>query len=54
MELEGLKRALDNMERSDVVVREVVTDRHPQVRKFFRLERPEVDHFIDAWHVGKG
>lgn len=54
MELEGLKRALQDLDDRGVAIEEVVTDRHPQVRKFFKTERPEVNHFIDAWHVAKG
>ncbi|KAH7967961.1 hypothetical protein HPB52_004402 [Rhipicephalus sanguineus] len=33
MELEGLKRAQVSLEDSDVFVTEIVTDRHPQVRR---------------------
>ncbi|KAH9378879.1 hypothetical protein HPB48_013448 [Haemaphysalis longicornis] len=54
MELEGLKRALKELTDHGVVVTEVVTDRHPQVRKYFRTEQPDVDHLFDAWHVAKG
>lgn len=48
MELEGLKRALQDLDDRGVVIAEVVTDRHPQVRKFFTTERPEVNNFFDA------
>ncbi|XP_072140145.1 uncharacterized protein, partial [Dermacentor andersoni] len=54
MELEGLKRALTSLDESGIIVTEVVTDRHPQVRRYFKSERPEVDHLFDAWHVCKG
>ncbi|XP_077548003.1 uncharacterized protein LOC144160657 [Haemaphysalis longicornis] len=54
MELEGLKRALKELTDHGVRVTEVVTDRHPQVRKYFRTEQPDVDHLFDAWHVAKG
>ncbi|KAH7986783.1 hypothetical protein HPB49_025756 [Dermacentor silvarum] len=54
MELEGLKRALASLDESGVNVTEAVTDRHPQVRRYFKSERPEVDHLFDAWHVCKG
>ncbi|KAH6920867.1 hypothetical protein HPB50_028142 [Hyalomma asiaticum] len=54
MELEGLKRALGSLEASGVHVKEVVTDRHPQVRRYFKVEKPDVDHLFDAWHVCKG
>lgn len=54
MELEGLKRALKELTDSGVRVAEVITDRHPQVRKYFRTQQPDVDHRFDAWHVAKG
>ncbi|XP_070390072.1 uncharacterized protein [Dermacentor albipictus] len=54
MELEGLKRALASLDHSGIIVTEAVTDRHPQVRRYFKSERPEVDHLFDAWHVCKG
>ncbi|KAH7941404.1 hypothetical protein HPB49_013371 [Dermacentor silvarum] len=53
MELEGLKRALASLDESGVNVTEVVTDRHPQVRRYFKSDRPEMDHLFDAWHVYK-
>ncbi|KAH9364681.1 hypothetical protein HPB48_015315 [Haemaphysalis longicornis] len=54
MELEGLKRSLEFLDDGDVMIGELVTDRHPQVRKYLRTQRPGVSHLIDAWHVSKG
>ncbi|KAH7933528.1 hypothetical protein HPB49_013384 [Dermacentor silvarum] len=54
MELEGLKRALKGLEDQKVCVCELVTDRHTQVRKHTRQNRPDIAHLIDAWHVTKG
>ncbi|KAH7969747.1 hypothetical protein HPB52_021715 [Rhipicephalus sanguineus] len=53
MELEGLKRALQHLDDSGIPVREVVTDRHVQVRKIFKTVRPGTSHQIDSWHVSK-
>ncbi|KAH9379195.1 hypothetical protein HPB48_000226 [Haemaphysalis longicornis] len=54
MGLEGLKRAPKELTDHGIRVTEVVTDRHPQVRKYFRTEQPDVDHLFDAWHIAKG
>lgn len=54
MELEGLKRALQQLHQSGIAVNEIVTDRHPQVRKYMRTQQPAMLHRFDAWHVSKG
>ncbi|KAK8781227.1 hypothetical protein V5799_017431 [Amblyomma americanum] len=54
MELEGLKRALKRLDDKNISVREIVTDRHVQVRSHMRQHRPDIAHYIDAWHVAKG
>ncbi|KAH7955613.1 hypothetical protein HPB52_001865 [Rhipicephalus sanguineus] len=54
MELEGLKRTLKNLHDSGIAVLEIVTDRHPQVRKYLRTHQPPLLHLFDAWHVSKG
>ena len=54
MELEGLKRCLQNLSDDDITVSDITTDRHPQVKKFIREKQPEVRHWFDVWHVAKG
>lgn len=54
MELEGLKKALQHLDDSGIPVHEVVTDRHAQVRKYFKNVRPGTSHLNDSWHVSKG
>ncbi len=39
---------------SGVTVNAIITDRHPQVQKYLREQKPEVRHFYDVWHVAKG
>lgn len=48
MELEGLKRALEQLTRNNVQVSDLTTDRHVQVRKFFREERQDINHCLMA------
>ena len=54
MELEGLKRALKFLEKSDLLVSDLTTDRHGQVRKWLREKRPTINHWYDIWHMAKG
>lgn len=54
MELEGLKRAFNSLDASGIKVTELVTDRHPQIRKFLKTDKPQVDHLFHTWHVCKG
>ncbi|XP_077091352.1 uncharacterized protein LOC143742375 [Siphateles boraxobius] len=54
MEKEGLIRSLDFLEKSAVKVASIVTDRHSQIQKFLRIERNDIEHFYDVWHVAKG
>ena len=41
MEKEGLKRSLSYLESSGVTIKAMVTDRHPQIQKFFREQKPD-------------
>lgn len=54
MELEGLKRGLSFMEQHGLAVSELTTDRHVQVRKWLRMEKPNTKHWFDVWHIAKG
>ena len=54
MELEGFKRMLTSLEMSNLTVGKIVTDRHCQLKKYIREERPNVLHMFDVWHVAKG
>ncbi|KAH7979918.1 hypothetical protein HPB49_011945 [Dermacentor silvarum] len=31
-----------------------VADRHPGVNRYCRVEKPEIKHWFDTWHVAKG
>ena len=53
MELEGLKRALENMETNGLEISDLTTDRHVQVRKYMREEQPNINHWFDVWHLAK-
>ncbi|KAG1928867.1 hypothetical protein F2P79_023326 [Pimephales promelas] len=53
MEKEGLIRSLGFLEKSGVKVSSLVTDRHTRVQKFLQEQKPDVDHFYDAWRLCK-
>lgn len=53
MELEGLKRGIAFV-KNHVNIREVVTDRHPSIKKYMRTEQEDKSHLFDVWHVAKG
>lgn len=54
MEKEGLKRALDNLEKHGMKVDMLVTDRHAEIKAFMRTSYPQAKHRFDVWHVAKG
>lgn len=54
MEKEGLVRSITALEEAGVKIGNIVTDRHPQIQKFLREEKPTIQHFFDVWHVAKG
>uniref|UniRef100_A0AAV2KKU9 Reverse transcriptase domain-containing protein n=1 Tax=Knipowitschia caucasica TaxID=637954 RepID=A0AAV2KKU9_KNICA len=54
MEKEGFVRSLTMLEERGVEVQAIVTDRHSGVQKFLREQRPDISHYFDPWHMGKG
>ncbi|XP_054650468.1 uncharacterized protein LOC129191284 [Dunckerocampus dactyliophorus] len=51
MEKEGLKRGLDHLEKNNVKVDYIVTDRHTQVQTF--LSERGITQYYDVWHLEK-
>ena len=54
MEMEGLVRSMAFLENEGVSVATLVTDRHGQVRKWLRENKPRIEHLFDVWHIAKG
>ena len=54
MEKEGLARNMRHLDAEGVLVDNLVTDRHPRVRKYMANTRPETKHYFDVWHMAKG
>ena len=54
MELEGFKRSIKNFEKNGIQITELVTDRHLQIQKYVREDKPHIKHYYDGWHVVKG
>uniref|UniRef100_A0A915D068 Transposase n=1 Tax=Ditylenchus dipsaci TaxID=166011 RepID=A0A915D068_9BILA len=53
MELEGVKRCIQGLEESGIIIKSVTTDRHSQIRAYMASEKPELEHDFDAWHMLK-
>ncbi|XP_064467677.1 uncharacterized protein LOC135378562 [Ornithodoros turicata] len=54
MELEAVRRGLEELADLNVLLKSFTTDRHPGVRKYMRTTHPDVKHQFDVWHVSKG
>ena len=47
------QKVLRGMEARDINIKQITTDRHVQIKKFMREERPNISHQFDIWHVCK-
>jgi len=54
MEKEGLHRCLEILEDHHLDVTGLATDRHPQITKYMRTERPNTEHQYEIYHTAKG
>ena len=46
-------KALNELEENNLVISQITTDRHIQIKKYMREGRPEISHQFDIWHVCK-
>nr|XP_006008217.1 PREDICTED: uncharacterized protein LOC102345701 [Latimeria chalumnae] len=53
MEIEGLKWSFAFLSGKGIDVEDFTSDRHPQIRKYMRENKPGVTHWFDVWHVAK-
>jgi hypothetical protein len=53
LEIEGLSRALNNLEAHSNTVSVLTTDRHGGVRKFMSQQHEHIVHEYDLWHIIK-
>lgn len=51
MEKFGLEDSLAFLKKNKVKVKCIVTDRHPQIKCFLKLEK--IPQFYDVWHFEK-
>lgn len=56
MEKEGFIRLLDRLIEKQLIIEQISTDRHNQIRKLMRTDVrfKHIKHVIDPWHVIKG
>ena len=53
MEKEGLIRGIKFIEENDLSIDLLVTDRHKQIEKWMKTDKPDIMHKYDVWHVAK-
>ena len=51
--MEGLKRSLRKWEDLALEIKSLTTDRHIQIRKLLREEKPHIKQWFDCWHITK-
>ena len=54
MEHKGLVKVLKFLADNSVQVETPITDRHKQIARYMREQKPSIDHRYDVWHVSKG
>ena len=54
MELEALKRSLNQLVQDGLQVQKLITNQHLQIQKFMREEQGQINHQLDRWHIAKG
>ena len=56
MELEGLKRGLAFLHQQAAMpkIKDLVTDRHVQIKAYMRKSQQDINHYFDVWHIAKG
>jgi len=53
MEKLGFIKVLTQIKDRDIVVEQITTDRHKQIRKYIREEEKEINQQFDVWHFCK-
>ena len=53
MEKKGLEILLEKLQKFDLKIASLTTDRHVQIRAFLKKDYPELHHQFDVWHFGK-
>ncbi|KAG1671219.1 THAP domain-containing protein 10 [Nymphon striatum] len=53
MEKEGFIRSINFIEHYGLNIGTIVSDRHVQLRKWIRENRPDITHLFDIWHISK-
>lgn len=53
MEKEGFQRCMQKLDKADINVSVVATDRHIGIASLCKKQYPYIDHQFDIWHVAK-
>ena len=51
IEKKGLIETLNFLENSGIIMKVLVTERHSQIRKYLRENKPQINHQFDIWHM---
>ena len=53
MEKEGFSRCIELLERNDVTISRIATDRHVTISSCMNKDHPHINHQYDVWHLSK-
>ena len=53
MEKDGLLKLLDLFGSFPLTIKSIITDRHTQIKSYFKNNWKDIRHQVDVWHVGK-
>ena len=53
MEKIEFQKTLNEVRGKGIVVKQLVTDRHMQIRNYLEEDEPQIDHQFDVWHFSK-
>ena len=49
----GFQKTLNEVREKGIVIKQLTTDRHMQIRKYLKEDEPQIDHQFDVWHFLK-
>lgn len=53
MELAGLIRCWENLDKQNIVIDTFISDRHTSITSWVKAHRSTTTHYYDLWHIAK-
>lgn len=53
MEYLAFQRCMDHVQKKQILLDSLITDRHNSISKHMRKNLKEVKHYFDLWHLKK-